>query len=53
MDKLDELAMQIYMSGNCSVSEAYSRAKAEINCGIPKELEKLFGTLKKDDPMDK
>lgn len=47
MSKLDERAMQIYMSGNCTLEEAYKKAKAEVDCGLPKEFEELFNTLKK------
>ena len=47
VNKLDEYAMQIYMSGSCSLEEAYKKAKAEVDCGLPKEFGDLFSNLKR------
>ena len=47
LDKIDKLAMEIYMSGHCTVAEAYKKAKAEVDCGLPKEFEELFSNIKR------
>ncbi len=47
VNRLDEYAMQIYMGGNCTLEEAYKKAKAEVDCGLPKEFEDLFSILKR------
>ena len=47
VDKIDEYAMQIYMNGNCTLKEAYRKAKSEVECGLPKEFEELLNSLKR------
>lgn len=47
VDKIDEHAMRIYMSGNCTLEEAYKKAKAEVDCDLPEEFKDLFSILKR------